>query len=173
MKNLSQRLVTSWRNWESFATSASIRLFGENFPSQFGIEQPLALLFDGKVFDGLVGRPHGERIERGTDAHHHADRAAGDLRRERQPVGARRMDRLHQAPPALRILEAIGEQEPDRTAGCLCLLSHPAQLVVLIIEVAVHAERAAAELAQRGADAKQLVIVRIARSDEFAVGRLV
>ncbi|HEY0908916.1 MAG TPA: hypothetical protein VGD75_01645, partial [Bradyrhizobium sp.] len=83
------------------------------------------------------------------------------------------MHRFHQAPPALRVFEAIGKQEPDRTAGFLCLLPHPAQLIVLVVEVAVHAERTAAGLAQRGADAEQLQIVRIARSHQLAVRRLV
>jgi hypothetical protein len=80
---------------------------------------------------------------------------------------------LHQAPPAFRVFIAIGEQEPDRAAGFLCELSHPAQLIVLVVEVAVHAERAAAGLAQRGADTEQLHIISIARWHELAVRRLV
>ncbi|MBA7468283.1 hypothetical protein ES707_03526 [subsurface metagenome] len=149
------------------------RFFGENFSPQLRIEQAPPLLLDRKMFERLVGRPHGERIERGADAHHHADGAAGDLRGQRQSVGARRMYRLHQALPALGVLEAIGEQEPDRAAGFFCLLAHPAQLIVLVVEVAVHAEGARAEFAQRRADAEQLVIVGIARGDQLAVGRLV
>ena len=80
---------------------------------------------------------------------------------------------FHQTPPALRVFVAIGEQEPDRTTGLPGKLSHPAQLILLVVEVAVHAERAGAGLGQRGADTEQLQIVGIARSHELAVRGLV
>ena len=149
------------------------RLVGQDFPPHLGIAQPPALLLDRQAFERLVARPHRERIERGADAHHHADRPARHLRGQRQALGARLVHGLHQPPPALRVLVAVGEQEPDRAAGLLGELAHPAQLVLLVVEVAVHAERAGAGDAQRRADAEQLVVVGVARRHQLAVRRLV
>ena len=138
-------------------------LFGEDLPPHLGIAQPAPLLLDRQAFERLVARPHRERVERGADAHHHADRPARHLRGEREALGARLVHRLHQAAPALRIGVAVGQQEPDRAAGLLRELAHPAQLELLVVEIAVHAERAGAGHAQRRADAEQLVIVGVAR----------
>ena len=79
----------------------------------------------------------------------------------------------HQAAPALRILVAVGQQKPDRAAGFLGELAHPAQLELFVVEVAVHAERAGAGDAERRPDAEQLVIIGVARRHQFAVRRLV
>ena len=83
------------------------------------------------------------------------------------------MHRVDQPAPALRILVAVGEQEPDRPAGLARELPHPAQLELLVVEIAVHAERAGAGDAERRADAEQLVVVGVARRHELAVRRLV
>ena len=93
--------------------------------------------------------------------------------RERQALGARLVHGLDQPPPALRVRVAVGEQEPDRAAGFLGELPHPAQLEFLVVEVAVHAERAGAGDAQRRADAQQLMVVGVARRHQLAVRRLV
>jgi hypothetical protein len=74
---------------------------------------------------------------------------------------ARAACRLEQAAPA-RGSVAVGHQEPDRPSGFLRQLAHPAQLELLVVEVAVHAERAGAGDAHRGADAEQLMIVGVA-----------
>src|SRR5262249_38499016 len=120
------------------------RLLGEDFPSHFEIAQPPALLRDGKAFKRLVARPDGERIERGTDAHHGADWAARNLCCQRQALGTRRVYGFDQAPPPLRVFIAVGEQEPDRATGFSGELSYPPQLIILVVEIAVHAECAGA-----------------------------
>jgi hypothetical protein len=70
---------------------------------------------------------------------------------------ARRVHALHQSAPALRIGHAIGQQEPHRPTGLVGQPRHPCQLFRLVIEIAVHAERAIAEALQRRADPHQLI----------------
>jgi hypothetical protein len=140
---------------------------------QLRIAQPAPLLLDRQLFERLVARAHRERVQRSADPHHHADRPSRDLRGERQPLSARVVHRRHQAAPALRVLVAVGQQEPDRPAGFLGELAHPAQLVLLVIEIAVHAECAGAGDAERRADPQKLQIVGIARRHEVAIRRLV
>ena len=173
MKNLSNALATTWRNCASLAISASDGVSARICRAHLRIAQPPPLFLDRQAFQLLVARPHGERIERGADAHHHADRPARHLRGDRQALGAHLVHGLDQAAPALRIGVAVGEQEPDRPAGLARLLANPAQLEFLVVEVRVHAERAGAGDAERRADAEQLVIVGVARRHQFAVRRLV
>jgi len=149
------------------------RRFGENLPADFRIAQPLALFRDRQRFKFLVARPHRERIERGADAHHDADRPAGDLRGEREALRARRMRCVKEPPPALRVFIAVGEQEPHRPSGLAREPGHPGKLIILVVKVAVHAESAHADCAERRADPNQLVGIGVARRHQFAVGRLV
>ena len=118
-KNLSKRLATTWRNCASLATSASDGFSARIFRRIAGSRSRRRCSSIGRLSSCLVARPHRERIERGADAHHHADRPARHLRGQRQAFGARLVHRLDQPPPALRVLVAVGEQEPDRPAGLL------------------------------------------------------
>src|SRR5712671_1733240 len=88
-------------------------------------------------------------------------------------VTARGMHRSEQAPPARRVLVAIGEQEPDRAAGLLGELCHPAEFAFLVVEIAVHAEGAGADGAECGTDAEKLIGFGIARGNNAASGGLV
>ncbi len=83
------------------------------------------------------------------------------------------MHGLDQAPPSRRVLVAVGEQEPDRAAGLPGHPRHPGELKLFVVEIAVHAEGAGADGAERRADAHKLVGIGIARRHQFAVRRLV
>ena len=122
---------------------------------------------------GAIARPDRERIERGADAEHDSDRPAGDLRGQFCALCPRGMDRRQQAPPPHRVVVAVGEQEPHRAAGFPGKLRHPGEFRRFVVEIAVHAERAGADRAQRRADAEQLVAPRIARRHHLADRRLV
>ena len=166
-------MATTWRNCASFSISACEGVSAENPAARLRIAQPTALFLDRQAEQLSIARPHRERVESGADAHHNADRPARHLRRDRQALRAQLVDRFDDAAPALRVVVAVGEQEPDRPAGFARLLANPAQLELLIVEIAVHAERAGAGHAQSRADAEQLMVVGIARGDEFAGRRLV
>jgi hypothetical protein len=58
------------------------RRFRQNPRPHLWIAQPLTLLVDRERFNLFVARAHREGIECSADPHHHADRPAGDLRRE-------------------------------------------------------------------------------------------
>ena len=123
-KNLSQRLTTSLAELGELGDFGVGRLLGEDLaPDTRDRAAACAARRWARLSSCLVARPHRERIERGADAHHDADRPAGDLRGQRQAVGARLVHGLHQPPPALRVIVAVGEQEPDRTAGLCAQLS--------------------------------------------------
>ena len=68
-------------------------LLVEDPPSQRRVAQTPALLGDAQTIELAVARAHRERIERGADAEHDADRPAGDLRGQIRAVGARRVHR--------------------------------------------------------------------------------
>src|SRR5215475_2687194 len=78
-----------------------------------------------------------------------------------------------QAPPASWVFVTIGKQEPDRPASLLGELFHPGEFVLLVVEIAVHAECTDADRAESGADAQKLVGIGVARRYEFAGWRLV
>jgi hypothetical protein len=99
-KNLSQRLDDELAELRELGDLGSDGCSARILRAHSGSRSRLRCS-DRQALDLLVARPHRERIERGADAHHHADRPAGDLRGERQSVGARLVHGLHQAPPAL------------------------------------------------------------------------
>ena len=144
------------------AGTAALRA-GATLDGTLGVAQTLSLLGNGQAFELLVARPHRERIERGPDAHHDADRPPGDLRGHREAVGARFMYGLNQPPPALRVVVAVGQQEPHRTAGLARNSPEPRKLIGLVVEIAVHAESAGADRAQRRANADKLLGICVAR----------
>ena len=76
---------------------------------------------------------------------------------------------VKQPAPALRILIAIGQQEPHRPSSLAPELGHPGKFVIFVVEVAVHAERAHADCAQRRADTDELLGIGVARRHELAV----
>ncbi len=83
------------------------------------------------------------------------------------------MHRSQQPPPPFRILVPVSQQKPDRTAGFFGESRHPREFGILIIEITVHTECAGAHVAQRRADAYELVARCISRGDHLADGRLV
>ena len=83
------------------------------------------------------------------------------------------MHGFDQAPPARRVLVTIGEQEPNWPPGFPGKFRQPRELIVLVIEVAVHAEGARADGAQRRADRQKLLGIGIARGHHVALRRLV
>src|SRR6266853_2739431 len=92
-----------------------------------------------------------------TDTHHDTDRPSRDLRRQARAVFARGMHGSQQAPPARRVLVTIREQEPDRAARLLGKFGHPGEFTPLVVEIAVHAERACGDGAKRRTDVEKLI----------------
>jgi hypothetical protein len=81
------------------------------------------------------------------------------------------MRRVKEPPPALRVLIAVGEQEPHRPSGLAREPGHPGKLIILVVKVAVHAESAHADGAERRTDPDQLIGIGIARWHQFAIRR--
>jgi len=76
VKNLSKSLATTWRKLRSLAISAADGVSARICRRISGSRSRRRLLLDRQALELLVARPHRERIERGADAHHHADRPA-------------------------------------------------------------------------------------------------
>ena len=89
------------------------------------------------------------------------------------PLGARLVHALHQALPARRVLGAVGQEEPHRSAGLLRQPGHPGEFGRLVDKIAVHAEGAAADRGHRLADAVKLRLLGEMAGDEVAVIGLV
>ena len=149
------------------------RFVGQDCRAHRRVLQPRQPLGRGQLQQFLVARPDRERIERGIDAQHDADRAAGDLRGDERALRAGGAHAFHQALPAHRIGRAVGQQEPDRPAGVLAQLRHPGEFLGLDVEVAVHAERAVPQALQRRTDAEQFLHLGIAAGHHLAGRRLV
>ena len=82
MKNLSQRVVMSWRNCASLLTSCSEGFSSRILRRSAGSRRRWSCSSDAQAVELAVARPDRERVERGTDAEHDSDRPAGDLRRQ-------------------------------------------------------------------------------------------
>jgi len=104
----------------------------------------LASISDGGSLATSAKLAQPEGIERGAEAQGQSHRTSRDLGGERQVVGARGADPVHQAAPTLRVVAAVGEKEPHGPAAVLCHLAHPAELGGLVLEVGEHAERTTA-----------------------------
>jgi hypothetical protein len=149
------------------------RFLVEDLAPQRRVAQALALLGDAQPVELAVARADRERIERGTDAEHDSDRPTRDLRGQVRALGACGMHRSQQPPPAIRILVAVGQQEPDRAARLLGEPRHPGEFFGFVVEIAVHAEGARTGGAQRGADAQQLFTCGISRRHHLSDRRFV
>ena len=105
----------------------------------------------------LVALADRERVQRCGDAEDDADRAAGDLRRDRGARGARPVHTLHDPPPALRVGRPVGQEEPHRAPGLAPEAGDPFELGCLVLEIAVHAKGAGAGGTEPGTDPGQFV----------------
>ena len=136
------------------------RLVGQDLGAHRGVPQPRQALRHRQLQQRLVARADGEGIERGIDAEQHADRPAGDLRRHHRALRARGLHALDQPPPAhVSVGRSVSRNQTGRPVSLpSCVIQ--AELALLDVEVAVHAEGAVADIAERAADAEQLLAPR-------------
>ena len=158
-KNLSNFLAAHLAELRELPRSRLPKACRRNRPRRLRIAQPPALLLDWQALQRLVAR----RTVNGLSAvpMPSSATAARHLRGQRQSFRARCVHGLDEPPPALRVQRSVSRNRA-RHCGYLGELRRPAQFVLLVVEVAVHAERAGAGDAKRRADAEKLMIVGVA-----------
>ncbi len=131
-------------------------------------------LVQGQVGEGHERRPLLEDVV-GLEAGQQPERAGGDLRAQ-VGAGVDRLQReVHQLPPQVRGGVQLEEGEADRAVDLGAEARHPVDLLVRIRGVQPvdggrgQLEHAAADLAQRAADAEQLVFRGEGAGDRLAV----
>ena len=95
------------------------RFLVEDAAPQSRVAQATALLGDAQAIKLPVARPDRERVERGTNAEHDADRPTGDLGGQMRALCARCVHRSQQPPPPFRIFVPVGQEKPHRATGFL------------------------------------------------------